>query len=140
MLPEYPPSPRTKPANTKRRSCPPPRSLPNRVIRTPDLSAPQVTASDSKTVSPRISDSYNSLYILTSIFSASLHVPRVLLHLENVGAVNSGNNRDFVSAAIGFRSRLTEAATCGVAYDIPLTDDRDSLMKDRVTVDLLWTF
>ncbi len=58
----------------------------------------------------------------------------------NLGAVNSGNNRDFVSAAIGFRSRLTEAATCGVAYDIPLTDDRDSLMKDRVTVDLVWTF
>lgn len=42
--------------------------------------------------------------------------------------------------AIGFRSRLTEAATIGVAYEIPLTDDRDSLMKDRITVDLIWTF
>jgi hypothetical protein len=60
--------------------------------------------------------------------------------LFNLGAVNSGNNRDFVSAAIGFRSRLTEAATVGVAYEIPLTDDRDSLMKDRVTAALVWTF
>jgi len=60
--------------------------------------------------------------------------------LFNLGAVNSGNNRDFVSAAVGFRSCLTEAATVGVAYEIPLTDDRDSLMKDRVTLDLIWTF
>jgi hypothetical protein len=60
--------------------------------------------------------------------------------LFNLGAVNSGNNRDFISAAIGFRSRITEAATVGVAYEVPLTDDQDSLMKDRVTLDLIWTF
>lgn len=60
--------------------------------------------------------------------------------LFNVGAVNSGKNRDFVSAAIGFRSRLNDSATIGVAYEIPLTDDEDSLMKDRITLDLVWTF
>jgi hypothetical protein len=60
--------------------------------------------------------------------------------LFNVGAVNSGKNRDFVSAAIGFRSRLNDSATVGVAYEIPLTDDEDSLMKDRITLDLVWTF
>ncbi len=60
--------------------------------------------------------------------------------LFNLGAVNSGNNRNFVSAAVGFRSRINEATTVGVAYEVPLTDDRDSLMKDRVTLDLIWTF
>jgi len=32
---------------------------------------------------------------------------------------------------------LTEAATLGVAYEMPLTDDSDSLMKDRITLDLV---
>lgn len=60
--------------------------------------------------------------------------------LFNLGGVNSGENRDFVSTAIGFRSRITEAATLGVAYEIPLTNAEDSLMEDRVTLDLVWTF
>jgi hypothetical protein len=60
--------------------------------------------------------------------------------LFNLGAVNAGDNRDFVSTAVGFRSRLTDAATLGVAYEIPLTNDESSLMKDRVTLDLVWTF
>lgn len=60
--------------------------------------------------------------------------------LFNLGAVNSGSNRDFVSTAVGFRSRLTDAATLGFAYEIPLTNDENSLMKDRVTLDLVWTF
>jgi hypothetical protein len=60
--------------------------------------------------------------------------------LFNLGAVNAGDNRDLVTAAIGFRSRLTDSATLGVAYEIPLTDDESSLMKDRITLDLVWTF
>lgn len=60
--------------------------------------------------------------------------------LFNLGAVNAGDNRDFVSTAIGFRSRLTDAATLGFAYEIPLTNDESSLMKDRITLDLVWTF
>jgi hypothetical protein len=60
--------------------------------------------------------------------------------LFNLGGVNSTSNRDFVSAALGFRSRITEAATLGLADEIPLTDDSDSLMKDRITLDLVWTF
>lgn len=60
--------------------------------------------------------------------------------LFNLGGANAGTNRDFVSTALGFRSRLNEAATLGVAYEIPLTDDGDSLMKDRITLDLVWTF
>lgn len=60
--------------------------------------------------------------------------------LFNLGAVEAGNNRDFVSAAIGFRSRLTDTITAGVAYELPLTDDENSLMDDRITLDLVWRF
>jgi hypothetical protein len=60
--------------------------------------------------------------------------------LFNIGGLNSSDNRDFVSAAIGFRSRLNDAVDVGVAYEMPLTDDSDSMMKDRLTLDLVWTF
>jgi hypothetical protein len=60
--------------------------------------------------------------------------------LFNLGAPGATSNRDFVSAAVGFRSRLTDTISAGVAYEVPLTDDEDSLMKDRITLDLLWRF
>lgn len=60
--------------------------------------------------------------------------------LFNLGAVNSGKNRDLVTAAIGFRSRLTDSVDVGAAFEIPLTSDEDSLMEERVTVDLVWKF
>jgi hypothetical protein len=58
----------------------------------------------------------------------------------NLGAVNSTANRDFVTAAFGFRSRLTDAVNVGAAYEIPLTDEEDSVMEERVTIDLIWNF
>lgn len=58
----------------------------------------------------------------------------------NLGAKNAEANRDFVTAAVGFRSRLSQAVDMGLAYEIPLTDDEDSLMKERVTLDLIWKF
>lgn len=60
--------------------------------------------------------------------------------LFNLGAVNASENRDFVSTAIGFRSRLTDSIDAGVAYEIPLTKDENSLMESRITVDLVWKF
>jgi hypothetical protein len=42
----------------------------------------------------------------------------------NLGAVNSGANRDFVTAAFGFRARLTDSVNVGAAYEIPLTNER----------------
>lgn len=60
--------------------------------------------------------------------------------LFNLGAVNSGSNRDLVTAAIGFRSHITTQVDVGVAYEIPLTNDENSLMKDRITLDLVWKF
>ena len=58
----------------------------------------------------------------------------------NIGAENADENRDLVTAAIGFRSRLTDSLDAGVAYEIPLTDEEDSLFEERVTVDVVWKF
>jgi Putative MetA-pathway of phenol degradation len=58
----------------------------------------------------------------------------------NLGAVNSHENRDLVTAAIGFRSRITDTVDVGVAYEVPLTEDENSLWDDRLTLDLVWTF
>lgn len=60
--------------------------------------------------------------------------------LLNFGAVNAGANRDFVSAAVGFRTRLCQTADCGVAYEVPLTNEHDGVMQDRLTFDLVWRF
>jgi hypothetical protein len=60
--------------------------------------------------------------------------------LFNIGADNANENRDFVSAAFGFRSRITDNIDVGAAYEIPLTHESDSLMESRVTVDLVWKF
>lgn len=60
--------------------------------------------------------------------------------LFNLGATNASDNPNFVSAAFGFRSRITDSVTAGFAYEIPLTDEEDSLMAERFTVDLTWKF
>ncbi len=58
----------------------------------------------------------------------------------NTGANNAESNRDLVTAAVGFRSRLTETMTAGAAYEVPLTSDEKSLWEDRLTLDVIWTF
>ena len=58
----------------------------------------------------------------------------------NLGAANSHENRDLVTAAFGFRSRITDQIDIGAAYEIPLTNDEESLWDERVTVDLIWKF
>jgi hypothetical protein len=58
----------------------------------------------------------------------------------NLGAKNAGANRDFVSAAFGFRSRLSRSIDMGLAYELPLTNSDNSLMEERVTLDLNWKF
>lgn len=60
--------------------------------------------------------------------------------LLNFGASNASANRDFVTAAIGFRSRVSDSVDLGFAYEIPLTNEHDGILEDRFTVDLLWRF
>ncbi|MEM1084804.1 MAG: hypothetical protein AAGI48_11900 [Verrucomicrobiota bacterium] len=60
--------------------------------------------------------------------------------LLNFGSSNASQNRDLVTAAVGFRSRLCESADLGFAYEIPLTDENDGIIDKRFTVDLVWRF
>ncbi|MBG7607352.1 MAG: hypothetical protein IZT59_04905 [Verrucomicrobia bacterium] len=60
--------------------------------------------------------------------------------LLNFGASNSGTNRDLVTAAVGFRSRIAQGVDLGIAYEIPLTPEDDGIMEDRLTLDVVWRF
>lgn len=60
--------------------------------------------------------------------------------LFNFGAVNANQNRDIVTAALGVRYKLTDSADLGLAYELPLTDEKNNMMKDRLTVDLVYKF
>ena len=60
--------------------------------------------------------------------------------LLNFGASNASRNRDFITAALGFRSRLGEHLGAGAAYEIPLGDREEGIMDDRVTLDRVWRF
>ncbi|MCU0780742.1 MAG: hypothetical protein MUF04_06530 [Akkermansiaceae bacterium] len=60
--------------------------------------------------------------------------------LINLGARNATISRDIVTAAFGFRSRLTSSLDLGFAYELPLTDEDDGLMENRFTLDMVWRF
>jgi hypothetical protein len=60
--------------------------------------------------------------------------------LLNFGAAGSGENRDLVTAAVGFRSQLSESIDIGAAYEIPLTNAQDSIIDSRLTLDLIYRF
>lgn len=80
-----------------------------------------------------------------NFFSHALGLTPVVATFEgndilNFGAANASQNRDFVSAAIGFRSRITDDVNVGFAYEVPLTDSNESIFDDRFTFDLIWTF
>jgi len=60
--------------------------------------------------------------------------------LINFGAANSGVNEDIVTIGLGFRSRLSQAVTVGFAWETPLTDEKENLMDNRFTADLIWEF
>ncbi|MBK1828495.1 hypothetical protein [Haloferula rosea] len=60
--------------------------------------------------------------------------------LLNFGAANASQNRDLVTAAVGFRSRITESVDLGFAYEFPLTDEETGIIEDRFTADLVWRF
>ena len=60
--------------------------------------------------------------------------------LLNFGAVNASQNRDLVTTAVGFRSRVSDQVDVGFAYEFPLTSDEKGIIEDRFTVDLVWRF
>ncbi|MCH7226710.1 hypothetical protein [Haloferula sp. A504] len=60
--------------------------------------------------------------------------------LLNFGAVNAFHNRDLVTVAAGFRSRLSESVDVGFAYEFPITSREKGIIDERFTLDLIWTF
>ena len=40
----------------------------------------------------------------------------------------------------GFRYKCTQSVDFGLAYEFPLTNEKDGLMKNRLTCDLVWSF
>ena len=58
--------------------------------------------------------------------------------LINFGAAHA--ERNIVTAAVGVRYKFSNLADVGFAYELPLTDQENNLMKDRFTVDLVMTF
>jgi hypothetical protein len=58
----------------------------------------------------------------------------------NIGSGNAEENRHLVTAAVGFRSQITDSIQTGVAYEIPLTSEENSVIESRLTLDLVWRF
>ena len=63
---------------------------------------------------------------------------------EGADVINWGaaaaDDSDYVTLALGFRSRLCEGIDMGVAYEFPLTDEEENLTEDRFTVDATFAF
>jgi len=60
--------------------------------------------------------------------------------LLNFGASNASQHRDLVTAAIGFRSRLSDRVEAGFAYELPVTSPHNGIIADRCTLDVVWKF
>lgn len=60
--------------------------------------------------------------------------------LINLGSSHAGNNKNIVTAAAGARYQLCDSISLGAAYELPLTDENDNLMKSRITLDAVWAF
>jgi hypothetical protein len=60
--------------------------------------------------------------------------------LLNWGASNADENANIVTLAAGFRSRLSDDLSLGLAYEIPLTQKEENLMEGRITLDAVFSF
>ncbi len=60
--------------------------------------------------------------------------------LLNWGASNADENANIVTLAAGFRSRLSDDLSLGLAYEIPLTQKEENLMESRITLDAVFSF
>lgn len=60
--------------------------------------------------------------------------------LINLGASHADDNPDFATLGLGFRIPLSVTMDLGAAYEMPLTDEKNSLMDSRITVDAVIRF
>jgi len=59
--------------------------------------------------------------------------------LINLGGEHNEDNKDLVTMAFGSRFRINKWIDVGAAYEIPLTDDDETLLESRFTVDAVFT-
>lgn len=52
----------------------------------------------------------------------------------NVGAASADENPDLVTAAVGVRYAISEGLNIGLGFEFPLTDEEESLIKNRTYV------
>lgn len=60
--------------------------------------------------------------------------------LFNLGGANADDNPAQVTAALGVRYQFTDAINAGIAYELPLTDEEESLTDDRFTLSVTCHF
>lgn len=60
--------------------------------------------------------------------------------LINLGSHHGKKNKHIVTLATGFRFRCMKNMDMGIAYEFPLTDKNENLMRDRWTFDLVFHF
>jgi hypothetical protein len=79
-----------------------------------------------------------------NFFNQAAGLVPVVATFEGGDLLNFGSQygavHDLVTAAVGFRSRLSDNIDLGFAYELPLSEDNNSIMQDRFTLDLVWRF
>lgn len=60
--------------------------------------------------------------------------------LFNLGSLNSNQSRVMATVAVGLRSRISDQLDMGFADESLLASSDESVMKDRITPDVVWSF
>lgn len=60
--------------------------------------------------------------------------------LFNLGSLNSNQSRVMATVAVGLRSRISDQLDMGFADESLLASSDESVMKDRITLDVVWSF
>ncbi len=60
--------------------------------------------------------------------------------LFNLGSLNSNQSRVMATVAVGLRSRISDQLHMGFADESLLASSDKSVMKDRITPDVVWSF
>ena len=60
--------------------------------------------------------------------------------LINLGSLNSKQSRDMAAMAVGLASRISDQLDMGFADESLLASSDERIMKDRITLDVVWSF
>lgn len=60
-------------------------------------------------------------------------------HVRRRGSSTDVTGQDIVTGALGVKLKPSCHLELGVAWEVPLTDERD-ILQDRLTVDCIWRY